>query len=104
MSAPWLRRRQPTPIDSPRLYRDGMPLLRPFLRGSLLLGPSSSEDACHGVIPLVTRILKHRSRNFRHGHRSFPGFRPHRWIVDREFVEERVGVDTPKAFDDMEVF
>src|SRR5229473_5273972 len=66
---------------------------RPLVRrlgGSLFLGPSSGEDASHAVIPFVTRILKYSLGSFRHGHRPAPRFHPHGWIVDREFVEDRV--------------
>jgi hypothetical protein len=77
-------------------------LLRGFFRG-LVCSARSGEDAGQGVIRLVTRVFVDRILTLQHRKRCCPRSRPHGRIVDREFVEERVGVGAREAFDKMHV-
>jgi hypothetical protein len=81
-------------------------LLRSLLGGlfrGLLCDASSSEDASHGVIPLVTGVFVDGIPTLAHRNHCCPRSCPHRRIFDSELVEERVSVGAREAFDQVRV-
>src|SRR5208283_4199231 len=65
--------------------------------------PSPAKDIRHGVVPFVARVLKNRTRSCdkRIFHRPILGERG--GVVNRDPVQNSVGVHPPKPFDNMQV-
>jgi hypothetical protein len=81
-------------------------LLRSPLGGlfrSLLCDARSSEDASHGVIPLVTGVFVDGIPTLAHRNHCCPRSCPHRRIFDSELVEKRVSVGAREALDQVRV-
>src|SRR5216684_6466111 len=76
-------------------------LLRRLLRGGLLFGSSATENACEGVIALVTSVFINLIPTLCHVNLRCPGSCPFRRIIDREFIQESVRVDAGEAFDQL---
>ena len=76
---------------------------RSLQSGSLLLGARSLEDVPHRVVAFVTSVFIDGSRGLRQGRLSLPSFRKCRGIVDRKFVENRVGIETREALDQVQI-
>jgi hypothetical protein len=92
-------------IDSTVKPRFG-DLLRSLLRGlfrGLLRGARSSEDASHGVIPLVTCVFVDGIPALAHRNHCCPRSCPHRRIFDSELVKERVSVGARETLDQVRV-
>ena len=67
---------------------------------SLLSCPGAREDPVHAVVALVAGVFVQLLVRLRHRDRGGPGPRPDRGIVHREFVQQRVGVNPRKTFDE----
>src|SRR5262249_23233859 len=74
-----------------------------YLLSSFLFGSSTGEDTCYSIISFVTGVLVKWGRDLFHGNFAGPGFRPRRWIVDRELIQERVFIGACEALDDTQV-
>ena len=55
----------------------------------------TAQDVQQPVVALVTRVLEHRSPTSLHRQRDRKSLRERRRVVDRVFVEQRVGGDAP---------
>src|SRR5258708_19700926 len=67
----------------------GMRARELFCRLRLTL-PRAAQDTFHRVIGFMTGVFVDRTLTLRHLDRCRPRSRPGGWIVDREFVQERV--------------
>ena len=88
-----------TYTDMALLGTDSVQLLFRGFGGGARFSASSTEDALHGVIPLVAGVLKHRTLCLRHRHRGGPRSRPRLGICHGELVPNGVRGDAGKAFD-----
>ena len=65
---------------------------------------SPSQDVCHCVIALVTRIFQKRIVAFAEGKLARPGLGEGRWIVHGEAVHQRVRIGARQPFNQVHVF
>src|SRR5438128_9555716 len=82
--------------------RSARALFRSFC-GGLLQIARTLEGVRQCVVPFVARVLVDRLFGFGHRDPCRPRFGEGRWIVDGEFVHERVGGDAGEALDEMQV-
>src|SRR5262249_18001821 len=75
---------------------------RSFFPG-LLVGARTGKDASQSVISFVTGVFVDRIVPLRHRNHGGPWSRPRARVVDRELVEERIGVGARKALDQVRV-
>ena len=71
----------------------------PFSARCLLFFAAAIQDTRHSVISLVTGVLENPALALPPGNCGRPGFRPGCWIVECDFVIDRVGIETREALD-----
>src|SRR5437879_7780133 len=74
----------------------------PFSARCLLFFAAAIQDTRHSVISLVTGVLENPALALPPGNCGRPGFRPGCWIVECDFVIDRVGIETREALDHMQ--
>src|SRR5438445_9399059 len=81
-----------------------MPLLRRGFGGCFLVdGPRAAQDAEHPAVSFVARIFVDQALRLYHWHLRGPRLRPGRRVVDRERVQQVIGIDTRETLDEMHV-
>src|SRR5262252_9781655 len=95
--------------DEPKQVSQSAPTIKRGLRSSfrfssLLARPSSGEEVHDIVVVFVARVLVHLLGrvDFRPRNDGSPRFRPGCRVLDREFVINRVRIDTAEAFGNFE--
>src|SRR5678816_4152526 len=73
-------------------------------RSAIFKSASAIECREHAVVSFMTGVLVHCFARSLHRNLSGPAFRKRLGIVDRELVQERFGIGTREAFDEMHVF
>src|SRR2546426_5629585 len=74
----------------------------PFSARCLLFFAAAIQDTRHSVISLVTGVLENPALALPPGNCGRPGFRPGCWILECDFVIDRVGIETREALDHMQ--
>src|SRR2546422_8269125 len=86
-------------VVSLRLVRVRPTMAVPFSARCLLFFAAAIQDTRHSVISLVTGVLENPTLALPPGNCGRPGFRPGCWILECDFVIDRVGIETREALD-----